>query len=108
MWRPWEAKTQFQESLGGGKAWLEAGSARANREDNFFPVPSRVIAFAAVAFIAAGVWDLSTLRADTGEMLEPSDYTPGIQTIADGLVMLGLAQALRLLLVLVTNTAKPF
>ena len=43
-----------------------------------------VIAFAAVAFIAAGVWDLSTLRADTGEMLEPSDYTPGIQTIADG------------------------
>jgi hypothetical protein len=67
-----------------------------------------VIAFAAVAFIAAGVWDLSTLRADTGEMLEPSDYTPGIQTIADGLVMLGLAQALRLLLVLVTNTAKPF
>ena len=41
-------------------------------------------------------------------MLEPSDYTPGIQTIADGLVMLGLAQALRLLLVLVTNTAKPF
>ena len=64
--------------------------------------------FAAVAFIAAGVWDLSTLRADTGEMLEPSDYTPGIQTIADGLVMLGLAQALRLLLVLVTNTAKPF
>jgi hypothetical protein len=46
-----------------------------------------VIAFAAVAFIAAGVWDLSTLRADTGEMLEPSDYTPGIQTIADGLVI---------------------
>jgi hypothetical protein len=39
-------------------------------------------------------------------MLALSDYAPGVQTIADGLVMLGVAQALRLLLVIVTNT-KP-
>ena len=40
-------------------------------------------------------------------MLALSDYAPGVQTIADGLVMLGVAQALRLLLVVVTNTKPP-
>jgi hypothetical protein len=65
-----------------------------------------VIALAGVVIIVAGVWDLATLQPDTGEMLELSDYAPGFQTIADGLVMLGLAQALRLLLVVVANTGK--
>jgi hypothetical protein len=47
------------------------------------------------------------LEAETGETLALSDYAPGVQTIADGLVMLGVAQALRLLLVVVKNTKRP-
>ena len=66
-----------------------------------------LIAFAGLVIIAAGVWDLSSLEAETGETLALSDYAPGVQTIADGLVMLGVAQALRLLLVVVTNTKPP-
>jgi hypothetical protein len=54
--------------------------------------------------IAAGVWDFSNLEPETGEALALSDYAPGVQTIAEGLVMLGVAQALRLLLVVVKNT----
>jgi len=66
-----------------------------------------LIAFAGLVIIAAGVWDISSLEAETGEMLALSDYAPGVQTIADGLVMLGVAQALRLLLVVVKNTKPP-
>jgi hypothetical protein len=66
-----------------------------------------LIAFAGLVIIAAGVWDLSSLEAETGETLALSDYAPGVQTIADGLVMLGVAQALRLLLVVVKNTKRP-
>jgi hypothetical protein len=44
-----------------------------------------LIAFAGLVIIAAGVWDLSSLEAETGEMLALSDYAPGVQTIADGL-----------------------
>jgi hypothetical protein len=47
------------------------------------------------------------LKAETDETLALSDYAPGVQTIADGLVMLSVAQALRLLLVIVTNTKPP-
>jgi hypothetical protein len=65
-----------------------------------------LIAFAGLVIIAAGVWDLSNLEPETGETLALSDYAPALQTIADGLVMLGIAQALRLLLVILTNT-KP-
>jgi hypothetical protein len=65
-----------------------------------------LIAFAGLVMIAAGVWDLSNLEPETGETLALSDYAPGVQTIAEGLVMLGVAQALRLLLVIVKNT-KP-
>ena len=65
-----------------------------------------LIAFAGLVMIAAGVWDFSNLEPETGETLALSDYAPAVQTIADGLVMLGVAQALRLLLVIVKNT-KP-
>jgi hypothetical protein len=65
-----------------------------------------LIAFAGLVMIAAGVWDLSNLEPETGETLALSDYAPAVQTIAEGLVMLGVAQALRLLLVIVKNT-KP-
>ena len=57
-----------------------------------------LIALAGLVMIAAGAWDLSTLEPDTGEMLQVSDYAPGVQTIAGALLMIGVAQALRLLL----------
>ena len=63
-----------------------------------------LIAFVGLVMIAAGVWDFSNLEAETGETLALSDYAPAVQTIAEGLVMLGVAQALRLLLVVVKNT----
>ena len=57
-----------------------------------------VVALAGLVMIAAGTLDLSTLQAEEGEILQVSDYVPGITTIASGLGMLGLAEALRLLL----------
>jgi hypothetical protein len=57
-----------------------------------------VIAFTSLVMIAAGAWDLSTLQGEEGEMLQVNDYLPGVGTIASGLGMLGLAEALRLLL----------
>ena len=53
-----------------------------------------VIALAGLVVIAAGAWDLSTLQTNTSV----SDYASGIETIAGGLGLVGLAQALRLLL----------
>jgi hypothetical protein len=53
-----------------------------------------VIALAGLVVIAGGAWELSTLEAAEGEMLQVSDYLSGIGTIG----MLGLAEALRLLL----------
>jgi len=59
-----------------------------------------VIALAGVVMIAAGAWDLFTLVADADNetVQEVSDYAMGIGTIATGLALVGLAQALRLLL----------
>ena len=57
-----------------------------------------VIALAGFVVIAGGALELSTLEAAEGEMLQVSDYLSGIGTIASGLGMLGLAEALRLLL----------
>ena len=57
-----------------------------------------VITLAGLLLIAGGAWQLSTLEAAEGEMLQVSDYISGIGTIASGLGMLGLAEALRLLL----------
>jgi hypothetical protein len=57
-----------------------------------------VIALAGLVMIAGGALELSTLEAAEGEMLQVSDYLSGIGTIASGLGMLGLAEALRLLL----------
>ena len=59
---------------------------------------SFVIALAGFVVIAGGAWELSTLEAAEGEVLQVSDYLSGIGTIASGLGMLGLAEALRLLL----------
>jgi Methyltransferase FkbM domain len=58
-----------------------------------------VIALAGLVVIAAGAWDFSTLlQTNTSEMLQVSGYASGIETIAGGLGLVGLAQALRLLL----------
>ena len=57
-----------------------------------------VIALAGFVVIAGGAWEPSTLEAAEGEMLQVSDYLSAIGTIASGLSLLGLAEALRLLL----------
>ena len=57
-----------------------------------------VIALGGVAMIAFGLWELYILIR---ERVAPRHYIPTVLTIAVGLVLIGLAQALRLLLVLV-------
>jgi len=57
-----------------------------------------VIALGGVAVIAFGLWELYILLR---ERVALRHYVPTILTIAVGLVLIGLAQALRLLLVLV-------
>jgi hypothetical protein len=57
-----------------------------------------VIAVGGVAMIAFGLWELYILIR---ERVALRHYIPTILTIAVGLVLIGLAQALRLLLVLV-------
>jgi hypothetical protein len=54
------------------------------------------IALVGLIMIAVGVWSLLVLEA--GETVLLGDYLTGIGTIAGGLAMGGLAQALRLLL----------
>jgi hypothetical protein len=57
-----------------------------------------VIALGGVAIIALGLWGLYILMVAE---LRLRDYILTIQTIAVGFVLIGLAQALRLLLALV-------
>jgi hypothetical protein len=57
-----------------------------------------VMALGGVAMIAFGLWELYILMR---ERVALRNYIPTILTIAVGLVLIGLAQALRLLLVLV-------
>jgi hypothetical protein len=59
---------------------------------------SNVIALGGVAMIALGLWGLYILLVAE---LRLRDYILTIQTIAVGFVLIGLAQALRLLLALV-------
>jgi hypothetical protein len=54
------------------------------------------IALVGLIMIAVGVWSLLVLEAEETVLL--GDYLTGIGTIAGGLAMGGLAQALRLLL----------
>ena len=56
-----------------------------------------VIALGGVAMIAFGLWGLYILiKERVAERRLMRDYIPTIQTIAVGLVLIGLAQALRL------------
>ena len=62
---------------------------------------SYVIALGGVAMIVVGLWGLYVLIRERVAELRLRDYIPAIQTIAVGFVLIGLAQALRLLLALV-------
>ena len=71
--------------------------------ENYYPRPTilaYVIALGGVAMIAFGVWGLYVLiKERVAERRLMRDYIPTIQTIAVGFGLIGVAQALRLLLV---------
>jgi hypothetical protein len=56
-----------------------------------------VIAIVGLALIVAGAWDIYLLYNEETFAVTLSDYGAAIRTIAGGLAMIGLAQALRLL-----------
>ena len=58
-----------------------------------------VIALGGIAMIVVGLWGLYILIRERVAELHLRDYLPPIQTIAVGLVLIGLARALQLLLV---------
>jgi hypothetical protein len=57
-----------------------------------------VIAIFGIALIAAGAWDIYVWSNEQMFEVTLSDYGAAIRTIAGGFIMIGLAQALRLLL----------
>ena len=58
-----------------------------------------VIALGGISMIVVGLWGLYILIRERVAELHLRDYLPPIQTIAVGLVLIGLARALLLLLV---------
>jgi hypothetical protein len=56
-----------------------------------------VIALAGLVLIAYGAWDVYVFYSDEYQ-LTLSDYAPAIRMIVGGLAMIGVAEALRLLL----------
>ena len=63
-----------------------------------------VIAFGGVAMIVVGLWGLFILIRERVAELGLRDYIPTIQTIAFGFGLIGLAQDLRLLLLIFAAT----
>ena len=59
-----------------------------------------VIALGGIAMIVVGLWGLYILIRERVAELHLRHYLPPIQTIAVGLVLIGLARALQLLLVI--------
>jgi hypothetical protein len=59
-----------------------------------------IIAFGGLAIIIFGVWGLYSLSTDSVAEHRAKDYLSPIQTIGVGLVLIGLARALLLLLVI--------
>jgi hypothetical protein len=57
-----------------------------------------VIGIVGLVLIVAGAWDIYLLYNEQTFEVTLSDYATPIRTIAGGLAMIGLAQALRLLL----------
>jgi hypothetical protein len=66
-----------------------------------------VIAIVGLVLIVAGARDIYLLHIEETFDVTLSDYETPIRAIAGGLGMVGLAQALRLLLVVVRNTNLP-
>jgi hypothetical protein len=62
-----------------------------------------VMAIVALALIVAGAWDIYVLSNEQTFEVTLSDYATPIRTIAGGLAMIGLAEALRLLSRLITG-----
>jgi hypothetical protein len=58
-----------------------------------------VIALGGLAMIVFGLWGLYVLSTEKVAEVRLRDYIPPIQTIGVGLVLIGLARALQLLLV---------
>jgi hypothetical protein len=63
-----------------------------------------VIALGGVAMIALGLWGLYIVITERVAELRLRDYIPTAQSIAVGFGLIGLAQALRLLLVIFDAT----
>ena len=59
--------------------------------------PGYVIAIVGLALIVAGAWDIYLLYTEQTFEITLSDYASPTRTIAGGIAMIGLAQALRLL-----------
>jgi hypothetical protein len=57
-----------------------------------------VIAIFGLALIVAGAWDIYVLSNEQTFVVTLTDYGVSIRTIAGGFIMIGLAEALRLLL----------
>jgi hypothetical protein len=66
-----------------------------------------VIALGGIAMIVFGLWGLYTLITERVAELRLRDYIPTIQTIIVGFVLIGFAQALRLLLLIFAATYHP-
>jgi hypothetical protein len=65
-----------------------------------------VIALGGVAMIALGLWGLYILIRERVAELRLRDYVPTIQTIAVGLVLIGVARALQVLLLIFATTSR--
>jgi hypothetical protein len=65
-----------------------------------------LIAFGGAAMIVFGLWGLFILIRERVAELGLRDYLPTIQTIALGFGLIGLAQALRLLLLIFAATDR--
>ena len=63
-----------------------------------------VISLGGVAMIVVGLWGLYVLNKERVAELRVRDYMAAIQTIAVGFGLIGLAQALRLLLLIFAVT----
>ena len=65
-----------------------------------------VIALGGVAMIVFGLWGHYILVRERASELRLRDYIPTIQTIAVGLVLIGVARALQLSLLIFATTSR--
>ena len=65
-----------------------------------------VIALGGVAMIVYALWGHYILIRERASQLRLRDYMPTIQTIAVGVVLIGVARALQLLLLIFASTSR--